>query len=243
MAPCGQGRSSRWWLALLAPGLLLASGCASARLERALLADRNPAAHGHDLVALYTVHCPDVLELHVAGRPHWSGQQTVGPDGCISLREAGPIRVDGLTTPTISQVVAAKAGVPAERVSVFVAGYKSQQLHLFGAVPGEEQVVAYQGPETILDLLQRVGGLTAGAAPTEVQVIRAHVADGKPPEVFHVDLPAILFRHDQHTNVCLQPADHIHVGRNRRSRLQCCFPPWLQPLYEALCGMRRGPSN
>src|SRR5262249_5685046 len=94
MASRGQGRTDRSALALLALSFVLLSGCANDRLERALLADRTPAAHGHDLPSLYTVHCPDVLELHVATKPHWGGQQTVGPDGRITLPEAGPLRVD-----------------------------------------------------------------------------------------------------------------------------------------------------
>src|SRR5205807_5024264 len=105
-----------------------------------------------------------------------SGQQPVGSDGRIALGEAGRARVDGLTPPEIARQVAQKAGVPAGRVSVFVAAYNSQQLYVYGAVPGEERAVPYQGPETILDLLQRVGGLTPGSSPTDVEVARAHVA-------------------------------------------------------------------
>jgi protein involved in polysaccharide export with SLBB domain len=236
-----QGLSGRWLLALPALGLLVLSGCADGRIERALLADRNPAAHGHDLAALYTVHCPDVLELRIANKPHWSGQQTVGPDGRIVLGEAGPLRVDGLSAPEIARRVAEKARLPWERVDVVVVGYNSQQLYLYGAIPGEEHAVPYRGPETVLDLLQRAGGLTPGSAPADVQIVRAHVADGKPPEVFHVDLRAILFKHDQQSNVRLQPFDQIHIGRNRRSCLESCFPPWLHPTYERLCGLRRRP--
>jgi protein involved in polysaccharide export with SLBB domain len=222
----------------LAPLALLLAGCA-ARLERALLADRNPAAHVHDVEAHYAVHCPDVLEVQIAGLPDWSGPRGIGADGGIALAEGVRVRVDGLTTPEVAAAVAGRARVTAEGVAVHVAGYNSQQLYLIGEVPGQERAVPYRGPETVLDLLQRTGGITPGAAPAEVRVVRAHVADGKPPEVFHVDLQAILFRHDQQTNVRLEPFDQVYVGQNRRSHLRCCVPPWLRPLYERLCGMRR----
>ena len=97
----------------------------------------------------------------------------------------------------------------------------------------------YQGPETVLDLLQRVGGLSPSAAPTDVQVVRAHVADGKTPEVFHVDLAAIVVKHDQQSNVRLLPFDQVYVGQSRRSTYVPALPPWLRPLYHALCGMWR----
>jgi protein involved in polysaccharide export with SLBB domain len=100
-------------------------------------------------------------------------------------------------------------------------------------------VVPYQGPETVIDLLHRVGGITAGAAQDDVRVIRPHVAEGKPPEVLRVDLQAILLRHDGRTNLYLQPQDQIYVGETREFSLSKCIPPWLRPIYETLCGMRR----
>ena len=75
----------------------------------------------------------------------------------------------------------------------------------------------YIGPETVVDLLQRVGGLSPDAAPAEVQVVRGNVAEGETPEIFHVDLQAIVVKQDQASNVRLQPSDQIYVGQSRRS--------------------------
>src|SRR5262245_48221173 len=100
----GQGGVSRWGGWLLAGLLALPAGCASrrARLERSLLTDRHPPAHAHDLEAHYAVRCPDVLAVHVQGRPDLSGQKPVGPEGRIDLGPAGRPRVDGLTAPRIA---------------------------------------------------------------------------------------------------------------------------------------------
>jgi protein involved in polysaccharide export with SLBB domain len=236
----GQGRLG-WGLWLLAAALGLAAGCASvrSRFEQALLTDRTPAAHGGDAAALYAVHCPDVLELHVAGRPDCDGRRRVGADGFLSLGEAGPLNVDGLRPPEIAAALAERLGVAAERVQVGVAAFNSQQVYLFGEVAGAQRAVPYQGPETVLALLQRAGGLSPAAAPTEVQVVRPHVADGKTPEVFHVDLAAIVLKHDQQSNVRLLPFDQVYVGQSRRSTYVPAVPPWLRPLYHALCGMWR----
>jgi protein involved in polysaccharide export with SLBB domain len=227
---------------LLGGLLALAPGCSAGRgqVQRALLSDRNPASHARDLEALYPVRCPDVLDVQVAGRPGWSGRRPVGPDGRVTLGDGCQVRVDGQPTPEIARAVARSAAVAPEAVTVRVADYRSQQLYLFGEVSGLQRVLPYRGPETVLDLLQRAGGVTPGASLGEVRVVRTHVADGKPPEVFEVDLPAILLRRDQQTNVVLQPSDQIHVGESRRSHRNGCLPPWLRPLHERLCGLRQG---
>jgi protein involved in polysaccharide export with SLBB domain len=236
----GKGWSS-WWRSLLGAGLCLLAGCAAGRsqLEQALLADRDPAAHGTDLAARYAVHCPDVLSVQVAGRPEWSGLRRVGPDGRIALDDAVGVRVDGLAAPEVARSLAELAGLPPGSVSVRVAEFNSRQLFLFGQVSGQERAVPYRGPETVLDLLQHVGGITPGAALGEIQVLRPHVADGKAPEIFHVNLAAIVLQHDQETNVLLEPFDQVYVGQTRKSSFACCLPPWMQPLYKTLCGMRR----
>jgi protein involved in polysaccharide export with SLBB domain len=242
--PPGKGRS-RWGIGLVGLFLPLVIGCAASRpqLERALLADRTPAAHGDDADRLYRVHCPDVLELDVAGVPAWSGPRPVGADGRIDLAGGKRLRVDGRTLPKIAADVAVLARVPPERVQVRVVEFNSQQVYLFGEVSGMQRALPYRGPETVLDLLQRAGGITPGAALSDVRVVRAHVADGTTPEVFHIDLEAIVRKKDQHTNIRLEPFDQVYVGQSRRSGLCPCIPPWLRPAYETLCGLRRSPAG
>ncbi len=238
--PPGKGQS-RWGAGLGGLLLALAAGCATDRsqLERALLEDRNPAAHGEDTDRHYRVRCPDVLEIAVAGAPDWSGPRRVGADGRIVLAAGRRLRVDGQTLPTIAAEVASVARVDPQRVQVRVAEFNSQQVYLFGEVSGMQRALPYRGPETILDLLQRAGGITPGAALGDVQVVRAHVADGSTPEVFHIDLEAIVRKQDQRTNIRLEPFDQVYIGQSRRSGLRPCVPPWLRPTYEALCGLRR----
>ena len=219
------------WPAVLA--VALAAGCSGTRgLHQTLLADRNPAAHARDLDAHYHVHHPDVLALHVEGRPDCSGPRPVGLDGRIHLAGPAHLVVDGQSAPAIARDVARRLRLPPSAVRVEVQEYGSQFLYLFGEVGDRHHVVPYRGPETVLDLLQRIGGAAPGAALGDVRVVRAHVADGKPPEVFHVDLDAILRARDLQTNVRLEPFDRIHVGQTRTSQMACHAPPWLR----WLCG-------
>ena len=233
-------RSSGWCRA--GPGLVLVllAGCGHVPgIDRALLADHDPASHRGDVSARYVVHCPDALSFRIDGRPDWSGDRLVGADGRVWLAPGVSVRVDGLTVPQIAARTSRQLDLLPECVEVTVAAFNSQQIYLFGEVSGLQQAVPYQGPETVLELLQRAGGVTTGAAPRDVQVVRSHVADGKPPEVFHVDLHAILFRRDNQTNVPLEPFDQVHIGQSRTSRFGACLPPVVRPAYDWLCGTHR----
>jgi protein involved in polysaccharide export with SLBB domain len=243
----GEGRSAWWlargaWLGLL---LWLPAGCSLCRppIDLAIPADRNLAARRENLTEAYTLHCPDVLDLTIDAHPEFTGQREIGPDGRIDLGAKGRLRVEACTVGEAAQLLAQVTEVPPAAVHLRVAQYKSQQLYLLGQIAGFQRVVPYQGPETVIDLLHRVGGITAGAAQDDIRVIRSHVSEGKPPEVLRVDLQAILLRHDARTNIYLQPQDQIYVGETREFSLSKCIPPWLRPIYETLCGLRRAPAS
>jgi protein involved in polysaccharide export with SLBB domain len=232
------GLSARCWLGLL---LWLAAGCASQKphLDQQLLAEKGATHRNEGVVEQYRVACPDALDLTVDLRPELTGQRVIATDGCIALGPLGRLRVEGRTVAEVADRVAEEAELRPDRVRVRLADFKSQQIYLFGPGAGVQRTVAYQGPETVLDLLQRTGGIAPGAAPGEVYVVRPHVADGKPPEVFHIQLQAIVRSQDERTNLRLQPFDQLHIGETRRSSLVKCFPRWLQPTYESMCGLRR----
>jgi protein involved in polysaccharide export with SLBB domain len=212
--------------------LALTAGCAG-RLDRALLADHNPAAHLSNPEAAYCVHCPDVLEVTAPG---WSGQETVGPDGRVRVGATAGVRVEGQTPPEVARHIAEALRVDVAAVQVHVAAFNSQRIYVHGEVTGLQRVIPYQGPETVLDLLQRVGGIAPGAAPGDIRVVRERIAEGRSEEVFHVDLDAILHRHDQSTNVRLEPFDQVYVGQSTQHCIACCLPPWLRSVCRAVTG-------
>jgi hypothetical protein len=140
-------------------------------------------------------------------------------------------------------MIAGRLGILTTQVQVDVADYRSEMVYLFGQVTGQERAIPFRGQENVVELLQRAGGITPAAAPNEVYVIRPHVAQGQPPEVFAVKLRDILLNHDEGTNVVLEPSDQVHIGEMRRSTFGRCIPPILRPLYDGLCGMHRGVSD
>jgi protein involved in polysaccharide export with SLBB domain len=174
-----------------------------------------------------------------------SGKYAIDADGRIDLGPLGKLRVEGRSPPQLVNLLSDEIGVPAERIHVKVVEYNSQQIYLYGQVmpdglaKSSQRAVPYQGPETVLDLLQRVGGITPGAASNDVNVVRSNLANNQPPLVFHIDLRAIVMNQDQSTNLRLQPFDRVFVGEAKKSSLEKCLPPCVRPIYEKLCGMRR----
>jgi protein involved in polysaccharide export with SLBB domain len=210
-------------------------------MDQAVKADQGGPVRNQGVAEQYLVRCPDVLDIDISARPELNGRAAIGPDGRLDRDDLGGPRVEGQTCAEIAQSVAKALSVPPESIRVHVAEYNSQQIYLFGEVFGLHRAVAYQGPETVLDLLQRVGGITPEAAPGDVHVIRSHIADGHDPEVFHIDLNAITLQKNENTNVRLQPFDHVYVGQTRRAVLDRCIPPWMRRIYQALTGTRQQP--
>ncbi len=225
------------WLGLL---VCLPAGCSDhcARVRQALMSDRavppaqprgqtSQTAHFSQIMP-YHVRFPDVLEVTVEGRSDLTGQFEVQANGCIDLGPLGGVRVEERTTGVIEEEIARAARLRSERVRVRVARFKSQHVYLLGEVRGQQRAVPYQGPETVVDLLRRVGGLTPESAPSEITILRDPALAGDKPQVIRVDLREVLLENNPRTNVIVQPYDQIQVPENKRSRLSKALHPWLQ---------------
>src|SRR4051812_45806035 len=225
-----KGSRNRCSRARMSAVLLLAAtaGCASnrPRVDAALRASRAVSGPASPPAA-YPVACPDLLDIQVYDHPEWSGPCEVGPDGCIQLAEVSPLRVEGLTSGQVAGRVATALHLPRTDIGVHVAAYRSRQVFLFGQVEGPERALPYQGPETVADLLRRAGGLPPGADFRTVSVVRPHVAAGHRPEVFTVDLAAVLLRGDSKSNVILQPDDEVYIAETSRYSMLKALPEWM----------------
>lgn len=236
LRPC---RPGRWGIAALTLLCAWTAGCVHqaqqrAYVERNLLHDRESAKRNESVADHYQVGCPDVLTIELAHAPGVKIRQVVGADGRIELNPKVRPRVEGRSPEEIVDMLAAELGVSPEAIDVRVAEYRSRQLFLFGEVVGWQRSVPYIGQETVLDLLRRVGGITPGAQPSDVYVVRPHIDEGGRPEVFHIDLENIVAKHKQATNLRLLPNDQIYVGATRQARIEEALPPWMRPLYQAI---------
>src|SRR5262245_29583879 len=212
--------------------VVLCSGCLSTHKKH----DGPPTPPDRLIVPseVYTLACPDVIEVVFADRPDLGQIVRVNPDGCVQLVHVGPIVVEGLTIADAAAQIAERVELSPHRVLVHVVEYGSRQVFLFGQVHGGTRIVDYHGPETVVDLLKRTGGLSPNAAPEEIYIIRAQLGEGIPAEVLTVDLDAILNKNDQRTNVRVQPLDEIYVGEKSRSRIERTVPTFLRPIYQSI---------
>ncbi|MFM7148928.1 MAG: polysaccharide biosynthesis/export family protein [Gemmataceae bacterium] len=200
-------------------------------MQESLLADRNPDAHARDLDVHYRVRYPDSLQIQIEGQPQFSGLRNLELDGKFKLSEKVSINADDRTTKEIAREISTQLNLREESISVRVQDYRSQVIFLVGEIGDRSRVVTYIGPETVLDLMQRIGGVEKGETVADVRIVRSHVAEGRMPEVFPVDLPSILSKKDLQSNVRLQAGDRIYLGQSRSSEVACCLPAWLKKIF------------
>jgi protein involved in polysaccharide export with SLBB domain len=185
----------------------------------------------------YRVSCPDVLDIAFAERPEWDSYAAIDLDGRLPLEAIGRPRVEGMTLDEVRAELARESGMPLESVRVNLAAPRSNRIYVNGPVRGHTRVVAYQGPEPVMDLLKRVGGLPPGSKLNQVYVVRPHVAAGRRPEVFRVDVEAVLLDQNASTNIPLRPSDQVYVGETRGSTFSRILPPWLGTAYRKVTGL------
>ena len=185
----------------------------------------------------YRIAFGDVVEIVVPGMPECSGVFPITVEGRVEIKALGNPRVDGDSLRALSRRIGDLCDLRPGEVRCRVVEYRSRFVYVYGPVNGPERAVAYRGPENVVSLLRRIGGVQPGAKLDEVHVIRSNMVSGKPPELFDVDLEAILIRGEPESTVVLQPFDTIYIGELRRARLGKALPHWMRPAYRGFCGV------
>lgn len=219
---------------------MLLAGCSNANFlnrNAPQPEDRTASADAPAPDIRYRVACPDVLDIAFADRPSWDVYAAIDLDGRLPLESLGRPRVEGLTLNEVREELAREAGMPVESITVNLAAPRSSHIYINGPVRGRTRVVAYQGPELVMDMLKRVGGLPPGSKLNQVYVVRPHIAMGKRPEVFRVDVEAVLVDQNAATNIPLRPSDQVYIGETRGSTFSRMLPHWLGTAYRKVTGL------
>jgi protein involved in polysaccharide export with SLBB domain len=227
-------------LALALAGFAAAGGCADARfLRRACPPPPDPqsAAERPAPTAEYRVGCPDVVEVAFSDHPDWDAVAVVDVDGRLPLARPGSVTADGRTLAELRDDLAALAGCAPDRVHVSLAAARSARVVVYGPIRGRARVVPFQGPEPVLTFLKRVGGLPPGSKLNQVYVVRPNVALAARPQVFRVNVGAVLIDGDSRNDVILQASDQVYVGETRQSSLSRLLPDWLGTAYRRFTGL------
>ncbi len=205
-------------------GLLsVAAGCQSSHRDLVSFLK----AHEHEVSAIeYRVGIPDVVQIS-APRVLEIDQvsQVIRPDGKISLRLLGPIKVVGMTEKEIAAKLTRQLEPYYEdpKVQVRVTGYRSKKIYLYGLVGNggrggggggggtfeQWRAIPYTGRDTVLDILAETN-LSFLAWESQVKIIRSSHEEQARREI-HVNVAHMIQTGDTSNNVLLQPNDILIV--------------------------------
>lgn len=157
----------------------------------------------------YQVGSDDLLKINAFDHPELSVEARVSKSGNITYPLLGEIRVTGLSTRELEQLLIQQLDqggyVHHAQVSVLITDYQSQKIAVMGQVakPGQ---YALTTSSKVLDLLAQAGGPVNGAAADEATLVRRNGSK------VDIDLHA-LFGGDPSHNPAVSAGDSIYVPR------------------------------
>jgi protein involved in polysaccharide export with SLBB domain len=241
-------RSFHLLIALMTGGLLLAglqaqegdqsaaqgSGrshqSSSATTPMAPSADSEPAPATFWTSGRYRITPSDVLELRFPYVPEFDQTVTVQPDGYISLRRAGDLRVQGWTLPEVKLMLTeAYADILREPViNIVLTEFEKPYFIATGEVarPGKYEL---RGATTLTQGLALAGGQTSAAKHSQVILFRRFLAELL--EVKQIDVKKMYAARDLSEDPLLRPGDTVFVPKNALSKIAPFIPQPAIGLY------------
>lgn len=172
----------------------------------------------------------DVIDLTFPYVTEFNQTVTVQPDGYISLRAIGDLRVQGRTIPELQQLLY-DAYEPILREPVITIVLKEFEKPFFVAAgevktPGKYEL---RGTLTVTQALAVAGGLTPEAKHSQVVLFRRYSRDMV--EVKQINVKRMYQRRNLDEDYVLRPGDTILVPKNIISRIARFIPVPGMGLY------------
>jgi polysaccharide export outer membrane protein len=190
-----------------------AAGAASTS-SRPSIQERNPR---------YQLTPGDTFDLDFRFQPEFNQTLAVQPDGFVSLRDVGDVRVEGLTVPQLSSVVEQKYSTILNRpvITVVLKDFEKPHIMVGGEVarPGRFDL---RSDITASEAVQLAGGFTPAAKHSQVFLFRKVSSEWM--EVKKLDVKAMLSKGDLREDVHLRPGDMLFVPKNKMSKLGAFIP-------------------
>ena len=169
----------------------------------------------------YLVGPGDVLSIEVFGEKDLSGNVTVSQDGKIKNILLGDVRVEGLTTGQIEELLTKQLGkeyLVDPKVTVSIQEYKSHKVYVLGEVekPG---TYALTTQSRLLDILLKAGGPTSNAGDN-VSILRR---EGGTLDHIKVDITRLFVDGDLSQNIPIKDGDIIYVSREEKGNITSRF--------------------
>ncbi|HXF41318.1 MAG TPA: polysaccharide biosynthesis/export family protein [Blastocatellia bacterium] len=160
----------------------------------------------------YTLGEGDEITVEVWDHPELSGKQAVGPDGRITLSQAGPIKIANLSREDAAKSIRESfsryySGLV---VTVKVDSYTSNRVFVLGRVmkPG---ILQFETPPTLLEAVTRAGGLPVGGSGAEKAALaRCAIFRGR-DRVVWIELRRLLTGDNLALNIRLKRNDIVYI--------------------------------
>jgi polysaccharide export outer membrane protein len=194
---------------LLVPVFVLLAGCRGPAIDYSKRLTSLDMVKKRPPDALYTVDPPDQISIEFTGQAEMNRSVVLRSDGRVTLPLLGDILVAGKTTKEITDLLsqAYSKYYKDPQLLVSVTGYNSKHIYMYGEV-GRPGQLPYTGYMTVRDAIGEVGGVTSRAASGRVKVVRGDPDD---PEIFKVDLDAMIDDGDTLQDVSLAENDTVYV--------------------------------
>lgn len=173
----------------------------------------------------YTVGPRDVLSIVVWQHPELTNPtgnsqsntangRLVRADGTIFFPFVGVVDVNGLTVEQIRRLLASKLSpyIKSPQVDVSVLTYRSRKAYVTGEVNGPGIQYLTNEPATLMDAVNRAGGLTALADRRTAVLSRSG-------QQYEINLLELYTQGSMAQNVVLQDGDNLHVSDNRYNQV------------------------
>ena len=166
----------------------------------------------------YRITPGDVIELRFPFVPELDQTLAVQPDGYVTLREVGDVRVQGRTLPQVRAAVN-EAYMPFVRDPVFTAVLKEFEKPYFVAAgeinkPGRYEL---RGATTLTQAIAYAGGATGHAKLTDVVIFRPYTEDAV--SVKQINVKEMFSKKDLSEDPLLRPGDTVYISKTKLGKM------------------------
>jgi polysaccharide biosynthesis/export protein len=171
----------------------------------------------------YRLTPSDVVELIFPYVPEFDQTVTVQPDGYISLRAVGDLRVQSRTLPELRQLLydAYEPILKNPTITIVLKEFEKPYFVTTGEVakPGKYEL---RGTTTVTDAIAQAGGVTDRAKYSQVILFRRYSSELL--EVKEINVGKMLATKDLSEDYVVRPGDTIFIPRTLISRLKPYIP-------------------
>jgi polysaccharide biosynthesis/export protein len=171
----------------------------------------------------YRIHPGDVIAFNFSFTPDFNQTVTVQPDGYITLREIGDVRVQDKTTPEVIETVRLAYGKVLNDpvITIELKDFEKPYFVVGGEVksPGKFDL---RGATTVVQAVTMAGGFNDRAKTTEVVLFRRISEDTV--EAKRINIKRMVNDRDLSEDMHLRAGDLILVPRTNMSKIARFIP-------------------